>query len=148
MQTNMYSGWLTYGLQVSAPLPATSGGTVRKDSLRSATRQTSFTARDPSHPTRNCTPRPPKLGEHRTLTRTSYRLPRPRRPPPRHVLRQARGPESRERWHRIEQQMAWNKQCDDQREIRELGRYMGLNGERCEMYIYSKASGWKRSPLG
>jgi hypothetical protein len=44
--------------------------------------------------------------------------------------------------------MQWEKQCDDQKEVREFGNYVGLNGERCEMYIYSKASGWKRSPLG
>jgi hypothetical protein len=34
--------------------------------------------------------------------------------------------------------MQWKKQCDDQREAREFGNYVGLNGERCEMYIYSR----------
>jgi hypothetical protein len=39
------------------------------------------------------------------------------------------------------------RQCDDQKDAREFRNYVELNGERCEMYIYSKASGWKRSPL-
>jgi hypothetical protein len=44
--------------------------------------------------------------------------------------------------------MGRQKHCDDQGEAKEIEGYVGLSGERREMYIYFEASGWKRSPLG
>jgi hypothetical protein len=86
---HMFYGRLTCGPQVSVPLLATSGGTVRKVNLRPATRQTSSTTRNFPRQTQHTTLRAPPTGDSVILTRTAHRLPRPRRPPPRHVLRQA-----------------------------------------------------------
>ena len=42
--------------------------------------------------------------------------------------------------------MIWRKQCDDQIEAKEFAGYVGLNGERCEMYIYSQSKRMEEVP--
>jgi hypothetical protein len=133
MAVNAWANVDVFCLQVSEPLLATSGGTVRKiQTTKTALSSGSvcFGTRDKTGLGQDVLPReqpyththtlPPKptstyantsqgsarqtkeKDETNTDSSPLTRLPRPRRPPPRHVLRQAGGPEGRGSWSDLE----------------------------------------------
>jgi hypothetical protein len=83
------------------------------------------------NPLRNCEPGRETLTWSFQLTR----LPRPRRPPPRHVLRQARGPEGRGSWSDLE--------VEQQPQMEEAARAGWEFGRRKKVWCDIR-KGWRR----